>query len=281
MFFLYVKQLPEFDSDSVRFDLAGENNWNDLTESKNLDKDNVNTDVFVKKSSEKPISTEHTPKFKLLMRMIQTLSGIGFIISSVTLTMGTSIVEGLIFLYFETLGASNTILGLTVLVTVMFEIPIFHYAPNLLNHFGAEMLQVVACFAYMIRVVGYTFIPPKQMSLVLLLEPLHGVTYACSKTSSVEFAAKLSWKGYEASAQGLMSLILGIGGILGLTVGGWIEKLYGPVLLYRGYACIVGIGLVIFWIALRCDSSKVTIDVTENDKKKTKSKYNKISFEII
>ena len=49
--------------------------------------------------------------------------------------------------------------------------------------------------------------------LVLVLEPLHRITYACSKTSAVEFAARLTHKddGHESSAQGFVSLLLGLG----------------------------------------------------------------------
>merc|ERR1711976_1010661 len=110
-------------------------------------------------------------------------SGIGFIISAFTLSIGTSVVENLIFLFFEKLGASNTICAISVVVTVVFEIPIFHFSSELLNMYGAANLQIVACIAYVIRVVGYTFIPKDHVVLVLFFEPLHGVTYACSKTS--------------------------------------------------------------------------------------------------
>ena len=140
--------------------------------------------------------------------------------------------------------------GVTVVVTVIFEIPIFHYAPKLLAYFGAEALQEIACLAYIIRVVAYTCIPKGHMILVLLVEPLHGVTYACSKTSSVEFAARLSPTGYESSGQGVISMIFGIGSVLGLSLGGWIEEALGPIILYRSYAAIVAIGLVIFHITI-------------------------------
>jgi hypothetical protein len=63
-------------------------------------------------------------------------------------------------------------------------------------------------------------------TFVLFLEPLHGVTYACSKTSTVDFAAQVSQIGYESSAQGVITMILGLGGVLGLAAGGWIEHLF-------------------------------------------------------
>ncbi len=87
----------------------------------------------------------------------------------------------------------------------------------------------------------------------MLFEPLHGVTYACTKTSTVDFAERITPKGYEASGQGMISLILGLGSVVGLVLGGWIENDLGAVVLYRLYAGIVGLGLFIFYMATAID----------------------------
>uniref|UniRef100_A0A7S2UAR2 Major facilitator superfamily associated domain-containing protein n=1 Tax=Attheya septentrionalis TaxID=420275 RepID=A0A7S2UAR2_9STRA len=184
-----------------------------------------------------------------LIVMFGTLYGAGFMLSSVTLAMGMSIVESLIFLYFQELGGSNLVMGLSVVVTVMFEIPIFHYAPNLLQRFGPGKLQQIACVAYVLRVIGYTLIPENHLALVLFLEPLHGITYGCAKTSSVEYAARLSPKGYESTGQGLLATLTGIGSVVGLAVGGWTEQIYGAQEMYRGCALTVSFGLLIFSLA--------------------------------
>lgn len=75
--------------------------------------------------------------------------------------------------------------GLTVLLTVSFEIPIFQVAPRLLERFGSGTLLLVASLCYIFRAVGYSCIPVGHIWYVLGLEPLHGVTYACSQVSSV------------------------------------------------------------------------------------------------
>ena len=192
---------------------------------------------------------------QILKSMFLTCAGAGFIVSTITLNMGTSIVENLIFLYFQELGASNTICGFSIVVTVLFEIPIFQYSSQLLGMFGAEALQKIACVAYVFRVVGYTFIPKDHVALVLLFEPLHGVTYACAKTSSVEFASKLSPPGFESTGQGIMSSFQGMGVIIGLSMGGWIEKTFSSVILYRSYAIIVYLGLIVFYMTSYIDAS--------------------------
>lgn len=189
--------------------------------------------------------------YETLVITMRSWTSVGFLFSATTLCMGTSVVENLIFLFFEeTLGGTNFQCGLTVVVTVIFEIPIFHYAPKILQAFGYQTMQKVACLAYITRVIGYTFIPKDKMYLVLFLEPLHGVTYACSKTATVQMASEITPEGYEASFQGIISMITSFGSVLGVCLGGWIEDHYSDILLYRLYAFIVFVGLVAYYASI-------------------------------
>eukprot|EP00586_Coscinodiscus_wailesii_P006944 CAMPEP_0172491788 /NCGR_PEP_ID=MMETSP1066-20121228/22655_1 /TAXON_ID=671091 /ORGANISM="Coscinodiscus wailesii, Strain CCMP2513" /LENGTH=437 /DNA_ID=CAMNT_0013261003 /DNA_START=104 /DNA_END=1413 /DNA_ORIENTATION=- len=147
----------------------------------------------------------------LSQMMCASFYGASFLLSCFTLSMGTSVVENLIFLFFDYLGGTNTLCGLTVTVTVMFEIPIFYVAPWLMDKVGPGSMQHAACVAYIIRVLGYSAIPRDQIFWVLFMEPLHGVTYACSKLSGVEFVNRLMPEGYEASGQGLLTVFQGLG----------------------------------------------------------------------
>ena len=224
---------------------------------------NPDTEIKAIDASTRDMNDDHwnsrsgvdTESIQILKSMFLTIAGAGFIISTVTLNMGTSIVENLIFLFFQELGASNTICGFSIVVTVLFEIPIFQYSPQLLDILGAEALQKIACVAYVFRAVGYTLVPKDHVALILLFEPLHGVTYACAKTSSVVFASKLSPPGFESTGQGIMLSFQGMGVILGLSMGGWIENTFSSVILYRSYAIIVLLGLIVFYITSYIETS--------------------------
>ena len=96
------------------------------------------------------------------------------------------------------------------------------------------MLQGFALVAYFTRVIGYTLIPNSAPWLVLLLEPLHGCTYAFSKTSAVSFISEHSPGGFESTGQGLMTALrAGAGNLLGMVVSGLIAAKFGQVVLYR------------------------------------------------
>jgi hypothetical protein len=195
-----------------------------------------------------PVSTKRFSTSEIVCILLASIYNIGFFISALLLSSGTAVVENLIFLFFEDLGGSNTMCGITVALTVMFEIPIFHIAPTLLKKFGPGALLQVANFAYVTRVLGYTFIPPGHASYVILLEPLHGVTFACFQSSAVELIAQIMPTGYEATGQGLWALWKGIGSVAGLLIGGLSEDRLGARTMYRIFALNVTIGIAIFGV---------------------------------
>lgn len=64
------------------------------------------------------------------------------------LSMGTCLVENLLFLYFvNDLHASNALCGLTVVVTAVLEVPLFAAAPTLLRVVGPAGLMLVGASA--------------------------------------------------------------------------------------------------------------------------------------
>jgi MFS family permease len=175
-----------------------------------------------------------------------------FLLALVILAFGQVIVESLIFLYFaDDLGSSYTLMGWTVVLTVLFEIPVFAIADQLLERCGSPPLLLLSMFCYILRVVGYSLIPNGHVVYALFLEPLHGVTYACSQTAVVDFVARHMPVGAEATGQGLIYMFRGGGAILGLWIGGWVQGTLGARVLYRAAAVVVASGCGALWIAYR------------------------------
>jgi MFS family permease len=193
------------------------------------------------------------PTKELLRRLLFGSSpwyfGAAFLFAVTLLALGQVIVDSLIFLFFEDLGSSYTIMGWTVVLTVLFEIPVFQIADQLLDRVGAAGLLLTAMFCYILRVLGYTLIPVGHVVYALVLEPLHGVTYACSQTAVVDFVAQSMPAGYEATGQGIVYLVRGLGSVVGLLLGGWAEDAVGPRVLYRSAAAVVLTGSLVLGLA--------------------------------
>ena len=111
--------------------------------------------------------------------------------------------------------------------------------------------------------MGYSLLPTGHVVLVLLLEPLHGVTFACAQMSTVHFVASSPHmpKGSEASGQGLLGVFKGLGSVTGLLLGGVLEESLGPRIMYRIFAAIVAVGMAILAVGSCCDD-KLCIGVT-------------------
>ena len=197
---------------------------------------------------------------ELFLKLCPSCYGSALILFVFLFAMGLALVDNLAFLYFNWLGSSNTIDGWTVVFTVILELPLFYLSPTLLKRFGPGKLLLVAGAAYVIRVVGYSMIPKGHLWLILILEMLHGISYACSKTGSVEYIARMTPKGQEASSQGLLFTIRFLGVVAGLFVGGWTQQTFGGRIMYLGMAALVFLGMVILLIAESCSTEKHFID---------------------
>jgi MFS family permease len=240
-----------------------------ILEDNNADDDQLELDNEDQRTGEEDETIEHScssspsaniSTFQMLYLLGTSWFGLCFIIAQVTQSSGQAIVDNLVFLYFEALGSSYTLMGLTVVLTVAFEIPIFHFAPTLLERWGPGPLIPLASLSYVVRVWGYSLIPQGQAAHVLWLEPLHGVTFGFMATAGVELVSSLvSTPGYEASGQSALQVLVGTGSVVGLLLGGWLDEFLGPRWMYRISGGVVLLGCTLFTVALyRCPTRTAT-----------------------
>ena len=78
--------------------------------------------------------------------------------------------------------------------------------PQLLKTLGHDGMFLVALAAYVARAWGYTLLSRATVWLVLLLEVLHGVTFALMWSAATEFAKTRAPPGWDAT---LMSIVQG------------------------------------------------------------------------
>ena len=182
----------------------------------------------------------------------------------VTLVMGsaTSIVENLLFLYMrQDLKASYTMCGISVVITVLFEIPLFFIGKTLLKSVGILNLFLIGMTCYVTRVIAYTLIDVPWT--VLLVEPLHGLTYATIQTASVSYIHSRCPKDRVAEGQGYVSLVRAIGQFMGTTVGSAVLQTFGSAVMYRLAAIFVTVAAVLLFIVFRRYGEEQTESIAE------------------
>eukprot|EP01084_Bolivina_argentea_P187068 322307_1 len=184
------------------------------------------------------------------------------IFSIFVLGMSFGVINTFLFLRLQELGASTALMGMTLVVTILSEIPAFYFVEYALVYIGDLGIVCVGLLAYMLRLSWYGLLGLNINGLhimndpwyVLPAETLHGLTYAWIKASICIFAYRLannenmSQNGnidLSSFSQGFLSAIFnGFGQGLGGVLGGIIFDLYGPHYLFFGAA----LGLLPFFI---------------------------------
>lgn len=184
--------------------------------------------------------------------LFSRVDSIAFLMVIAALCAGMALVEGLVFLFFaKELQASNFLLGVSVVVTVSFEIPIFFASSWLHRTLSGTSMLLVAMFSYSSRVFYYTLVGKEHAWYVLLLEPLHGVTYALSANASVIEMSRLAPPHLQATGQSFLAAAKMLGTIFGNVVGGWVMSHYGSVVLYRGAALVITVVAIVYGSTMR------------------------------
>lgn len=144
--------------------------------------------------------------------------------------------------------------GLSVLVTVSFEMPLFAYSRDLVTRFSPrDMLAMAAC-SYAVRVFGYTIFESSWP--VLSVEWLHGVTYGLGALGSVHYSQRIGGEKLAATAQALTDNVKSLGGVLATLSGGVIMQLWGARGLYASAASALVVALGLFLWATRSHTSR-------------------------
>jgi cyanate permease len=174
--------------------------------------------------------------------LMQSRSVRVFFLNSITLGAAMSLVESLLFVAMERTmkGSTHIIAGSSVLISVLFEIPIFQIAPTLIKRYGTKTMLVVANIAWMIRAIGYAFF--EHAWIVLVLELLHGVSFGLFYSAAVYICVQQSPQGMESTMQSLLDMTYGGFGVaVGTVCGGYLFDLVGPTVTFLVFSALISV----------------------------------------
>ncbi len=190
------------------------------------------------------------PFWKGVGTMVRTPALLVFLIAVLITSMGASVVNSFLFLYMADLGATERLMGLSLTVATLSELPVFFFSGGLLRKIGARGLLLLAMGAYVVRLLAYSIMPNVWWTLPINL--LHGLSFSGMWVAGVSYANVVAPKGFGATAQGLFTgVTMGIGAAAGAVLGGTLYDSVGPELMFRTAAVWVALGLLFFWVAGR------------------------------
>jgi len=159
--------------------------------------------------------------------------------------MGMATVTTYLFPFMEQVGASRGLMGLSQTIATLAELPFLFFANRLIKHYGARGLLVLSMAVVGVRLLLYAAFP--TLAAILLIQLLHGLTFATIWVAGVSYAHDHAPAGLEATAQGVFgSTMMGVGAAAGNFFGALLMEAVGGQQMYFLMGLIVLLGLGFF-----------------------------------
>jgi len=126
------------------------------------------------------------------------------------------------------------------------EIPVIYFSRRIMNRIGVRNLFGLGLFGCAVRLTGFGLAP--GIWFVVPLQFLHCLTFGAYHCASVTYVSRVVPHSMLSTAQTFFSAItIGLGGIVGGALGGWIAEHHGYPALYLsfGFVALVALGLLL------------------------------------
>nr|XP_054754868.1 major facilitator superfamily domain-containing protein 6-like [Lytechinus pictus] len=151
-----------------------------------------------------------------------------------------------LFLFIAELSGSHTLMGLTLTLTCVSEVPFMYFATKLIEKLGHRGIITLTLFCYALRFGGYSLL--QNPWLVLPIELLHGVTFGALWPTITSYCILMAPEGMATTMQTLAtSAKTGFGMGIGTIGGGVIYHVYGARNLFRGAAILCLATMIFYW----------------------------------
>jgi PPP family 3-phenylpropionic acid transporter len=164
--------------------------------------------------------------------------------------IGNATINNYLFVYMQSLGASNTLMGFALTASTLSEIPAMFFSDRLLRRFGARGMLIIAMTTIGLRLICYSL--TTQPWVVLVIQLCHGLTFAAIYIAGVHYADQVAPPGMKATTQGMFSgTLMGFGAAAGGLLGGILLDNFTPGGMYGITGALVLVGLVAFLLVER------------------------------
>ena len=181
-----------------------------------------------------------------------------FLLGVVCLGITVGIGDQYLVVYMNELNATAWIIGSTVAVTAMLEIPLMHYAEKFIRKYGLRITYIVGISALPLRWLLNTLVT--DANIALPVQALHGIGLSALLTVGVIYIDSILPKTLRASGQAIYSTSLyGLGPSIGLFIAGLLMSSRSTKTLWIMCLFVSVIGCIIVNRAMQIDDQQ-TID---------------------
>jgi len=163
---------------------------------------------------------------------------------------GLAVVNTYGLFYMNELGSSKTLMGITMVVATVSEIPILFFSNRLIARLKAHGLLVFGVAMTGIRLLLLAAV--NQPIGVTFVQLMNGLTFSAVWVAGVTYVNDKAPRGVSATAQGLFgSVLMGFGAATGNFLGGILIDAYGTSFMYLFFGVLVLGSLVVFSLVER------------------------------
>lgn len=202
------------------------------------------------------------PAFKDMPALLKRPDVALLLLVVVVFGMYTGLIETFLFIHLKEMGQPpQLLLGLAIVSNCVPQVVMFFFSGAVVKKIGHFNCLCVSCAAFAVRMCAYSVLSNPWM--VLLIEPLHSITFGLFYAATSAYGSLITPKGLHGTIQGIIgSLYFGIGRGVGSVEGGQLIEAYGTGTTFRIHGVSAAILLVLFVVVRKC-----CIDPLEKTKK--------------
>jgi PPP family 3-phenylpropionic acid transporter len=182
--------------------------------------------------------------FETLWTMLRQPRWLVFVIAVMLMWVAANGMHTFLGVYLAELGASQTLIGLTMAIGGAAEIPSMIFGARLLKRLAPKKMIAISMFAYMLRMLGYAIMPSPEWAPLINL--LNSVTFGFFWIGSVAYVNELAPDEIKATSQGLLLAILNLASLFSTTFAGWLYDTTGPTNLFLILAASSLLAFIVF-----------------------------------
>ena len=178
-----------------------------------------------------------------------------FLLMALASGIGLSTVNNYLFPYMEELHISKSLMGVSMTLSSVSELPVLLFSNRLLKRLKPHGLLVLGMGMTALRLL--LFAAASSATEVLVFQLINGLTFGAVWVAGVSYAEQSAPPGLSASAQGLFSaVVFGVGAAIGGFAGSLLLEALGGRLMFlvAGVFVLLSMGVLLL-LERRCSSA--------------------------
>jgi len=167
-----------------------------------------------------------------------------FLILTLIVSIPARINESMFSIFMNSLGATKMEIGAASLVSAMSEVPVFLCMSFIFSRFSELSMFVLAAFIYTIRWLLFSIVD--RPTTLILLQMSQSLTFTLFFAASLRYVTRVVPQELQSTGTAVLTAtFLGLAGIIGNSLGGYLMDQFGPRTTYQLSAFITFIGTVL------------------------------------